>query len=166
VKSHDIFNWTEYEATLYKGLHEAVNRIIEKYPNIQFYGMCIDCNAEYGQVLLHLNTETDIRNNNKEEYWDVGDWKYFDLMDELQEKDKFFDIAWKKHEDYITKNMFKDDTPPTDDFMAMIAKVANDLGNSEAIKTLNKTEKFRIVAVDHDEDIEEGYERMINLRNT
>lgn len=166
MKSSEIFNWAEYEAILYPVLHEAIIRVSKKYPNIQFYGMCIDCNAEYGQVLLHLNTESDIIENKKEEYWDVGDWEYFDLMDELQNNDNFFNKAWKRYEDYIVENMFQDDEEnPIEDFMVMISKVANKLQNSEAIKTLNKTQNFRIVAADHDEDIEDGYERMEKLKN-
>ena len=65
MKSNEIFNWAEYEAILYQVLHEAISRVSDKYPNIQFYGLCIDCNAEYGQVLLHLNTESDIKENKK-----------------------------------------------------------------------------------------------------
>lgn len=166
MKGKEVFNWAEYESILYKGLHEAVNRINKKHPNIQFYGMCIDCNAEYGQVLLHLNTESDIKEKNKEEFWDVGDWEYFDIIDDLQEKDNFFNKLWGKKEEYIAENMSEDEEGNSiESFMLMISKVANRLQTSDAIKQLNKTTNFRIVAADHDEDIEDGYERMLKLKN-
>ena len=56
-----------------------------------------------------------------------------------------------------------DGEEPLEDFMIMISKVANKLKTSNAVASLGRTKGFRIVAVDHDEDIEEGFQRMDKL---
>ncbi len=171
MKSKEVFDWAEYEELLYKGLEEAVSRLAKKYREIEFYGLCIDCNAEYGDVLLHLNTEENIIKNNKTSKWDVGDWGYFDVIDELEENDNFFSNLWEDKKTYCIDKMFPveeedefdEGENPIEDFMIMISKVANRLKSSAAISSLKKTNDFRIVAADHDEAIEEGIERMEKL---
>ncbi len=171
MKSNEIFNWSEYGELLYKGLHEATIRVGKLYPEIEFYGLCIDCNAEYGDVLLHLNTEKDIVENNKDDKWDVGDWEYFDLIDELEKDDNFFSKLWEDKKAYCIDKMspiedeWDSGENPVEDFMVMISQVANKLKTSDAIAKLNKSSDFRIVAADHDEDIEEGVDRMERLQN-
>ncbi len=144
MRSKEIFNWKEYEELLYEGLHEAIKRVTQTYPDIEFYGMCIDCNAEYGEVLLHLNTEDGIEGDEK---WDVGAWeKYFDVFDNLQENDNFFDNSWEEKREYIIENMSSEQELdegeiPVEDFMVMISEVAIKLETSDAIARLKKKEQ-------------------------
>ncbi len=167
LKSSDVFDWDEYEEILYKGLHEAILRFSKKHTSEHFYGCCIDCNAEYGQVLLHFNSIEWLKNRVETERWDVGGWEgYFDVIGELEKEDHFFSQIWNTNEEYILDKMFPEEDEwdeedsPVEDFMVMVSKVANRLGVSEAVKALNRTEDFIIVAADHDEEIDEGRTRM------
>lgn len=173
MKRTSSINWDEYEEILYNGLEEAVYRFAEKYKSIEFYGLCIDCNAEYGDVLLHFNTEEDIEKNNKEDKWDVGDWEYFDVIDELEKDDGFFNNAWGKHKQNCVYKMYSVESSegfdcceaPVEEFMLMMSKIAIRLKLSPAVGYLRKTRDFKLVAVDHDEEMKDGFLRIMKLEN-
>ena len=62
----------------------------------------------------------------------------------------------------ITTNASAIINPPSP-FMTMASKVARQLANSEAMKSLTTAEDFEFVAVDHDEPIETALRRMRQL---
>jgi len=169
LRSSDLFDWNEYENLLYESLEKAILQASEKYSDTEFYGMCLDCHAEHGDVFLHFNSEEDILSNNKTDWWDVGNWEYFHVLDELQKDDAFFDRLWGNKREYIEDKMapldreWADGEDPIEDFMIMVAKVAIRLKKSEAVKRLKRTSDFCIVSADHGESIEQGFDRMKTL---
>ena len=168
MNSAEIFHWKEYESVLSLALEEAIFRFGYEYPDIQFYGMCIDCNPYSGEVQLHFNDENEQIKNYQFDKWNVSEWKYFDVLEELQREDDFFDEMWRETLQHIKKHMlpmhtrWEDGSAPTEDFLTMVSRVANNLKESKVISLLNKTNNFRIITAEHDDTLAQSLQRILN----
>ncbi|MCE2571186.1 hypothetical protein [Motilimonas eburnea] len=164
--------WEEYEEALFQGVFESIKRFSNQSHDDTFYAMCIDTNAEYGQVLLHFNSIESLDASDGDARWDVGGWeKYFDIIDELEQDDRFFSDIWSVHEKDILDKMMRIEDEwdhgewPIEDFMIMASKVGNRLAASDVFRNLKVTSDFKVVVVNHDEEIEEGILRMQKVAN-
>lgn len=167
MNSRDIFDWQGYEETLTLALEEAVFRFGYQNTHTQCYALCIDCNPRTAEVLLHLNDENEHYKQFKLDKWNISEWKYFNVIENLQDDDQFFDNAWKDVQQHIKKHMlpvstcWEDGTDPAEDFMTMISRVANTLKNSQSIALLKKSENFRIITAEHDDSLAQSFQRIL-----
>ena len=158
--AQEVFPWEEIE----DGLLLALDKLIENLPDdmfsIEFRSGCLDCNAEYGQVLFSLNSQ------DREELWDVGDYDYFDMGSLSEQAAKAFLNVWEKWEAYIETNMLDDPkrpwlhpNAPVGQFARMVRKVARRLPETNSFKRLKLHPDFKLVALEHNDDIEKALKR-------
>jgi len=145
-----------------------------------FYAFGFDCNADYGDVLLCLNTESDFAKTSQEYIakWsygpkelaelrrNFGDWKYQGFNCEQS----VWIEAWKPHADAIERYLFSDELAEEDreifieDFLLMVCRVLVHLERSGALAKLPKDAGFFTQVMDHDEDLESAEGRLEIVR--
>jgi hypothetical protein len=186
--------WRMKESTEYDwdGLFEFLVPLVEEeilafsagHQDEEFYGFFFDCNAEYGDVLLCLNTEEGL--DEQAEYyqsswpdrygdvpvgdlregfrWNPGDWKYQGFESEDFEK------AWEHKKNEVLDHMegLLDDEDgfelALEQFMAVVGIVAVTLEDRGAFDPLQQSDGFQVMWADHDESWEDSVERMDEVR--
>lgn len=156
---------------------KGVENFLQENPTLTYYAFAFDCNAEYAEINLCLNTEEAFaetvayyqNGKYRERYqteemlqevkYNTGDWKY-----------KCFDTYYVFSEDEL-KTIFKEIYPNEvdDDYLAWKLFV-NELLNSftysiikfsetETFKKINKTADFKFYCIDHEEEIADSIKR-------
>jgi hypothetical protein len=54
-------DWSRIEAALFRLVVAEIKRVAKKYKGEPFYGFAFDCNSDYAEVLLSLNTESGLQ---------------------------------------------------------------------------------------------------------
>ncbi len=99
--------------------------------------------------------------------WSTGDWIHQGF-----ETDAFAD-AWEPHGSTIVSSVHRDwlqapdslePTPTHEAFMNTVCRVLVRLEQADAFTPLDCSPGFRTLAVDHDEDVEHGFERLRLVR--
>lgn len=173
-----MINKQEVKNTLLAFTIEGVEQFLAENPALEFYAFAYDCNAEYAQVSLCFNTETDFQETLKDyqsgeyaEYYqteedindlryNTGDWEFqcFDTINVLSDEEltAIFNEIYpekKKVEDYTLWNEF------VESLMHLFCEVMIDFSQTDTYKKIPKTSNFISYCIDHDEDVETAFER-------
>ena len=152
---------------------QGVERFLQANPGLEFYAFAFDCNAEYGEINLCLNTEEDFsttleryrteypdRYQNAEYVRDLryntGDWEHqcFDTLHVFthEELDAIFrsmpeddDLSWQRFVEHL---------------LMLFTEALRDFTQTEAYRNIPKTPSFMAFCIDHDEDVDAALERM------
>lgn len=167
---------------------KSIDAFAISHANESFYAFGIDCNAEYGNVLLCLNTEEDFAltsaqyvaewNYGPDDLADLkrnfGDWKYqgFNL------KQPEWTAEWTPYEEQIEQYVFaeaNDDEGEdeaderseefVEDLMRCCCRVLVRLERDGVLGRLNRDQGFFTHVMDHDEDEDGATERLTNARD-
>jgi hypothetical protein len=149
---------------------QAVEQFLTLHPSLTFYAFAYDCNAEYAEVNLCFNTEEDFQqtlthyqSGNYAQYYqseqqidelkyNTGDWQYqcFDTLYVLSEAE-LSEIYGDNLERQISE------------LMTLFSQVLLDFSKTELFEKITKTENFRFICIDHDEELADAELRIIAL---
>ena len=156
-----------------------VDKFLQENINKTFYAFAYDCNAEYAEINLCFNTEEDFEktlNNyqkgefgknyqSEEEIYDLkyntGDWDYQCFSTTyLFSDDELEDILDSfPEDDYLSWHGF------TENLLNLFCEVLVDFSKTEIFSKIPKTNDFKFLCLDHDEDIKNAEERLIRIKN-
>ena len=168
-------DWNAFENELVAAIETQIERFASKHTKETFYGFALDCNAEYGDILLCVNT-CDALAKTASQYlklrpnstlqseidslrWALGDWKYqgFNINTRL----------WSKQ---YGASLAKSDAPigyeGIEQFMVSACRSLLRVEDSGVFNKLSRTGDFRVACVDHDENIDEGDVRLKRVRES
>ena len=141
-----------------------MEKFLRKHSNLRFYALAFDCNAEYANFLVCMNTTDEFEkklqwyqkryeNYNQEENilelrYNPGDWEYTDIsqVDLFSEEE----LAAKYQED-IEKQC--------EEIMNFCEDILRDFKKTDVFEKIPKTSDFIAFCIDHDEDVKEALER-------
>lgn len=166
------YDWTPFEIALAALLEEEVRRFGAQHPDEQFYAIALDCNAQYGDILICANTPETL-DARAERFaaseaggmadarelmrWGVADWKYAGFnLDAPQWRTRYKAIL-----------PIGDELHQPQDIEGFLETVCRSLIRAEragVFECLSRTPDFRIACMDHDEDMVQGDERLDRLR--
>lgn len=163
-------DWGELEELLVRLSTDTIDRFAVEHPNEVFYGLGFDCHADYGQVLVCLNTrEAQKEAGDEDDEWAFGNWRYHGINLE--------DPAWEAWEETpllvsnaanILLNNRKGEALPAlhEAFLEMATRALLRVAQSDAVARLRKESGFQVLAMDHDEGPEAGAIRLQKFRHT
>ena len=171
-------NWKKVEGTLLDASVTALHAFAHDHAAETFYGFCFDVNADYGEVLLSLNTEDDLvawaertyptypqREIDSTLRWNVGDWKYHGFNTDKPYAEAW-DKAWEETQDALHDAYLDDESAEVPEhFLQSVCRVLIDLERKDAFAPLARTERFKTLVTDHDEPIEDAWARLLKVRN-
>jgi hypothetical protein len=178
VKASD---WKRIEETLRRASGEAIGEFAAAHPAESFYGFALDCNPDYGEVLLSLNTEADLAATAARRYagwspreiegrlrWGVGDWRYHAFNTEPPCAEAW-DRAWSGTVDRILDAFAEAEDEEADDmeerFLVSACRVLLALEKDGAFDVLGRDPGFKTLVAGHDEPIEDSWARLLRFRN-
>lgn len=142
-------------------ISSEVNNFIQDHPDEAFYAFALDTNAAYGEVNLCFNTEpmfaktlSDYQNGRYgEEYqqpqdiwqlrYNTGDWDY-----------QCFATL------YLIDDGALEDGDECEQFMHYVCRSLIDYLQTDGFKAIPKTVNFKVLCIDHDEDIVDAQQRL------
>jgi hypothetical protein len=152
---------------------QGVGNFLKENPNLEFYAFAFDCNAEYAEVSLCLNTKLDFQKTLKdyqkkypESYqseedinelkFNTGDWEYqcFDTLEaltneQLQEKfDELPDDNYESWKEFVNN------------LLELFTESLVEFTKTETFDKIPKSKDFIAFCIDHDEDFGEAMERV------
>lgn len=170
-KTPPEINWVALEKTLFELATAEVQYFAENHKPTDTYGFVIDCNAEYGDVMLCTNSEANLAVMHQHDgivaytteiqRWNIDSWKHHGF--EVGSDD--FETRWAPFSSALSERMcFKsveDSTRET--FLDSLARVLLRLESEGVLNCLNPTDDFRLCLVDHNEDHTDGFARLRRL---
>ena len=151
----------------------GVQQFLQEHPGLVFYALAFDCNAEYAEINLCLNTESDFSkslNHYQTEYpesyqndenirdlrFNTGDWEYqcFDTIYVLTDEQLSEIFQAIPEDDYQTWQKF------VGGLLVLFTEALQDFTKTEIYKSIPKTDNFTTFCIDHDEDFEDALNRM------
>lgn len=147
-------------------LEKAVETFLDQHPDLRYYCFALDCNADYAEINLCLNTEEAFARTLQryqsgpyaESYRDEeavrslrynpGDWEYqcFATFYALEEKE-------------LEARYGEDDEALLAEMTAFNRDLLRRLMKTDAFRRIPKTEGFRALCIDHDEDVDDALDR-------
>ena len=169
--------WRTVEKTLLEALHSALTRFVTDHRNERFYGVALDVNADYGEVFLSLNTEAGLASCAAKRYpqysseeieghlrWSVGDWQYHGLNTDPPYLEAW-EEAWSRTQEQIHDAYLDDEHDEvSEQFLESVCRVLLRLERSPAFMQLAREPGFKTLVIDHDELLEDGWERLARIR--
>lgn len=128
------------------------------HPHSEFYALAFDCNSEYAEFLVGMNTQEDFLKTlqeyqeNNEKYrtdaesvkklrYNPGDWTYADISEiELFTEEALIE----KYQDDIERQCA--------DMLRLCEEILSAFRKTEIFKRIPKTQDFVSFCIDHDED--------------
>lgn len=174
-------DWTKFEDKLYRASVRALNGFAKQHGNEPFYGFSFDCNADYGEVLLALNSEAELAATAKRfpAYspqqvesrlrWNSGDWKYpgFNLDGDLGAQ---WEKAWGSMQEKIQNAALDLDDEECDEmseiFLESVCRVLLRMEREGVFRCLKLEPHFKALVTDHDEPLEDSWERLDVVRKS
>ena len=180
-------DWDAFEAQLLDSTTREIATFAAANASTPYYGFMFDCNSDYGQVLLCLNTDESLqkqaesyKTGNADLYardtvedikrslrWNAGDWEHqgfntdsFD--DDLSEFESAVSDATMDEEEDEETFM----TPTQDRFMKSVCRVLLQLEQANAFDCLRRTADFQVFVADHDETDDDSWGRLKMLRES
>jgi hypothetical protein len=163
----------QLKKTIVEFATRGVQKFLQEHPGLVFYAFAFDCNAEYAEINLCLNTENDFSKSllyyqakNSKNYqseedirdlkFNTGDWEYqcFDTLYVLTEKQLNMILQTMPEDDYQTWQTF------AQDLILLFTEALNEFSQTGVYKDIPKTADFVAFCIDHDEDLEDAWGRM------
>lgn len=156
----------------------ATESFLNEHPDLTFYAFAYDCNAEYAEVNLCLNTPAEFEKTLKkyqtgpyaEDYrseeginelkFSTGDWEYqcFDTIYVLTEAELTRIFNDLPEDGYKSWNEF------IENLTVLFCEVLLDFQKTKTFEKIPKTADFIAFCIDHDEDFEGGMERLEKVK--
>lgn len=177
-----IIDWVELEERLFRLVVYETKAFAQTHQQEVFYGYGFDCNANYGDVLLCVNTEEALfkrarkygkysegEKGSVKEWasdlrWSFGDWKYQGFNLESGKWQSEWGDVNLLIEKAVTGLAYNDMREITEQFMDMACRVLLRLERQNILACFLQSPDFRIVCADHDEDINHGDKRLELVR--
>jgi hypothetical protein len=169
--------WPKIERRLLRASKEALQSFASEYSHVSFYGFIFDCNADYGEVLLCLNSEQDLAERAKHSYpnysqeeierslrWNAGDWAYHGFNVEARFARKW-EKQWAATQERIQSAYFEDEDDEVSElFLQSVCRVLIAMERSGAFNCVSRTPGFKALVRDHDEALDDAWERLDQIR--
>lgn len=177
-----MINREELKETLLSFTVDSVEGFLAEHPNVEFYVFAYDCNAEYAEVNLSFNTEEHFEKTLKG--YQSGDYaKYYQTQESIDDlryspgdwQFPCFETNYVLSDDDLTAifNTIYPGRERVEDFtawhdfveslMVLFCEVMLDFTKTETYQKLPKTADFKVICIDHDEDLETALERFENI---
>lgn len=174
-------DWKRVEETLRRASAEAIATFAAAHGGESFYGFVFDCNPDYGEVLLSLNTEADLSRTAERFYptwspgeiegrlrWNPGDWRYHGFNTEPPCAEAWA-RAWSETEERLHEAATDEDDEAADAveerFLQSACRVLLALEKDGAFDALGRDPGFKTLVSGHDEAIEDSWARLLRVRN-
>ena len=136
----------------------AVEEFLRAHPRERFYALAFDCNTEYAEFLVGMNTEEAFQKTLLEYQeggascrtdasavanlrYNPGDWTYTEIAEaELFDEDELTD----RYQDNMEKQCA--------DMLHLCEEILADFRKTDAFRKIPKTADFVSYCIDHDED--------------
>jgi hypothetical protein len=187
VRGTAILDWPFIQEILFRLSAKDIKEFAAKHGDEVFYGLFMDCNSSYGDVLLHLNTPELLQQQawrykhdlqsvggaailpdlyaNKtitqledELRWSGGDWGYFEIN-----RRHAWDADWEPIRKMIAEVAAKS-VGFQEDFMRTACRVLLQIESCGVLDLLLRTQDFRTICADHDESVEDAAKRLDRAR--
>ena len=168
-------NWSVVEEKLYTASTAALDSFLREHPAERFYGFIFDVNADYGEVLLCLNTEAALHQWATSHYpswsspevdrklrWNAGDWEYQGFNNETPSSAQW-EQTWSEVQESIASASLDDDDI-SERFLESVCRVLLRLERSQEFLRINREPHFRTLVSDHDEDLQDSWARLERVR--
>lgn len=170
--------WDEIEERLYQATAAALRHFSKDHPSESFYGFAFACNADYGEVMLCLNTAAGLRATVAQRYaswsaeevetrlkWNPGDWEYANFNTKPPYEDAW-DAAWSDTQEAIAEATFDDDGEDIPEiFLGVACRVMIALERNDEFRLLQRDPAFATFVTDHDESQGDAWERLRMARH-
>jgi hypothetical protein len=153
---------------------QGVEKFLNDHSGLTFYAFAYDCNAEYAEVSLCFNTESDFEktlahyksgdyaefyesaDQIRELKYNTGDWEYqcFETMHLMGAAELEAIFAQLPEEEHKSWGAF------IEDLMKLFCETMLDFSKSETYTRIPKTKDFVAFCLDHDEDVNTAFRRM------
>lgn len=164
---------SQLKKTIVEFTIRAVQQFLQEHPGLVFYAFAFDCNAEYAEINLCFNTETDFSKSlnhyqtkftknyqNEEDIRDLrfntGDWEYqsFDTIYVLTDEQLNEIFQTMPEDDYQTWQKL------IESLLTLFTEALQDFTKTEVYQLIPKTDNFTPFCINHDEDFEDALRRM------
>lgn len=147
---------------------KALGAFLDQHPGLRYYCFALDCNAEYAEINLCLNTEeafsSFLKRYRESPYagpsstqadqidlrYNPGNWDY-----------QCFATFYALEEDELARRYGDDDETLLREMMAFNQSLLDLLVRTDAFRRIPKTEDFRVLCIDHDEEVADALARTI-----
>jgi hypothetical protein len=180
-------DWNSIEETVFTLSQDHLKEFFKGHQAETFYGFCIDCNSTYGGLCLAMNSlealsrEAEkccrdhwfyagktLQQAEEELRWEIGAWSYFDLTNT-----ETWHRAWQPIYDMISaltseqpESVYDDGTDIEEVFMQMACRVLLRLDDAGLFQSIRKSADFRLLCLDHDEELWIGEARLEHVRHS
>ncbi len=167
-------NKTELKNKLLEFTTNGVEKFLNENTNLEFYAFAFDCNAEYAEVNLCLNTEKEFEKTlmnyqngefghlykNEEDIlslkFNTGDWSFqcFESTNVLTDEELTEIFESLPEDGYKSWKEFREE------LMNVFCETLIEFEKTKTYKKILKTNDFISFCIDHDEDFEAAMVRM------
>lgn len=153
----------EIQHRLLQQMQADLCSFLNEHQGLAFYCFAFDCNAEYAEILLCLNTDKDFQKSlnsyqsgsSKKYYqtdedilclrYNTGDWEYQDISSYTILEEIELSKLYGDNYDLIKSEI-----------MTFNYQLLEQFCKTEAFEQIPKTQDFRVLCIDHDEDPDEA----------
>jgi len=166
-------DYVKMKQTIVDFATQGIERFLQEHSGIEFYAFAFDCNAEYAEINLSLNTEASFKKT-LEEYkakypenyqsaedirelkYNTGDWGYqcFDTIYVLTDEELDAIFQAMPEDDYQTWQAF------VKRLLLLFTEALKTFTETLAYQKIAKTSDFIAYCIDHDEDFDLALSRM------
>jgi hypothetical protein len=179
-------DWSIVEERLYHLSVAALRQFAAAHPAEAVYGFAFDCQAEWGEVALCLNTETALASwiassgrcfsqQEAEEQlrWRLDLWNYHRLNLQSWEEEDRWDEAWWPIQDRVQEQVLTEEEHPEGPlapsqtaarFLKALGRVLLRLEADHAFDALRRTDGFRVFLRNDSEAVSQSWQRLSELR--
>ena len=147
-------------------LSNDTEEFLAAHPELKFYSVGLDCNSEYGTMLLCFNTQEEFEKT-------LFEYQNGDFADSYQTAEDILDLKFNtgdwEYQDVASYQVFSSDELMAmfgDDIDSLIEcmmdfnyKVLRAFVATEVFKIIPKTSDFQPICLDHEDDVLEALER-------
>ena len=147
-------------------LSNDTEEFLAAHPELKFYSVGLDCNSEYGTMLLCFNTQEEFEKT-------LFKYQNGDFADSYQTAEEILDLKFNtgdwEYQDVASYQVFSSDELMAmfgDDIDSLIEcmmdfnyKVLRAFVATEGFKIIPKTSDFQPICLDHEDDVLEALER-------
>lgn len=147
-------------------LSNDTEEFLAAHPELKFYSVGLDCNSEYGTMLLCFNTQEEFEKT-------LFKYQNGDFADSYQTAEEILDLKFNtgdwEYQDVASYQVFSSDELMAmfgDDIDSLIEcmmdfnyKVLRAFVATEVFKIIPKTSDFQPICIDHEDDVLEALER-------
>jgi hypothetical protein len=141
-----------------------INDFLKDHPDEVFYSLAFACNSRIGEINLSMNTEkafftTPGEHRTPEEIYSlrysVEDWKYACFDSEKISEELLYEISQNLSE--------KEWRLFCNKLLLLFTEILIDFSKTECFKRIPVTDNFKLICIDHDEELYKSELRMHNL---